>query len=421
MSVTDLKAHPYADIFPMMSGPELDALARDIKDNGLQMPIYLLDGMILDGRNRYRACMLADVEPRFEIWQPGVPLDDVADSHPLRWVISLNLHRRHLTPSQRSAVAVEILPMLEADALERKRLAGKHKENFADVVEGPKGQAREHAAALLGVNHRYVSIVKLLKLEAPDLYERVKSGDLVAVEAEAMLKGRRSREANLLRIASAEAMPEDERIILRVGDFRQVLNDIEPNSVDMILTDPPYPREFLHLWEPLGELGARVLKPGGVLVSYSGHYWLGEVIMALKKNLTYCWTFCLRMSGGGGTRLMRHSKISTVWKPVVYFYKPPFKEPAHGIISDLVEERGTRSKTYHEWQQGESGVSQFMALFTTDNDLIVDPFLGGGTTAVVARDMRRRFIGTDIDEESVMLTRARLQESTGGNGANASN
>lgn len=396
-----LEAHPYANIFPMLGDSEIRALADDIKKNGQQVPIVLLGGKILDGRNRYKACQLAGVEPIIEEWN--------GEDNALEWVISLNLHRRHLTPSQRSAVAVEILPIIEADARQRQSLGGKLKENFAGHNDAPKGQARDHAAALLGVNYRYVSIVKKLKSEAPDLYERVKAGDLVASEADAMFKGRLQRAANMARIAALEAMPDDERMVLRLGDFRECLNDLEPESVDMILTDPPYPGEFLPLWGPLAALGARVLKPGGVLIAYSGHHWLGEVIMSMKAHLTYCWTFCLRMSGGGGTRLMRHNKIATVWKPVLMFYKPPYRQP-DGILSDLIEERGTRDKRFHEWQQGESGVRQFMMQFSSENDLVVDPFLGGGTTAAVAWAERRRFIGCEIDSEAFDLTRARVQE-----------
>ena len=94
--------HPLADLFPMLSDDELSELAADIKKNGLTDEIVVLDGQILDGRNRYRACQIAGVEPR---------LSEFSGDDPTAFVVSKNLHRRHLTPSQRALVAARLATM----------------------------------------------------------------------------------------------------------------------------------------------------------------------------------------------------------------------------------------------------------------------------------------------------------------------
>ncbi|MHC3938747.1 hypothetical protein ACI0FR_00033 [Paenochrobactrum sp. BZR 201-1] len=93
-------AHPLADIFPMLDEVNLRTLSLDIKENGQFEPILLLDGKVLDGRNRQAACALAGVEPVYEQFS----LDD-----PLSFVLSKNLHRRHLTESQRAMAAALIV------------------------------------------------------------------------------------------------------------------------------------------------------------------------------------------------------------------------------------------------------------------------------------------------------------------------
>lgn len=93
------KAHPLADLFPMMSPDEMAALVEDVRDRGVQRPIVLLDGMVLDGRNRYHAARDAGV---------GYRVVEFTGTDPVGFVIAENLHRRHLSTSQRAMIAAKI-------------------------------------------------------------------------------------------------------------------------------------------------------------------------------------------------------------------------------------------------------------------------------------------------------------------------
>jgi len=95
-----LRVHPVADLFPLMEGKDFDELCDDIAGRGLQNPIVVCDGVILDGRNRLRACAVNGVELRFAqyAWQP-----DAEDE----WIVSQNIHRRSLSPDQRVAILLK--------------------------------------------------------------------------------------------------------------------------------------------------------------------------------------------------------------------------------------------------------------------------------------------------------------------------
>jgi len=95
-----LTAHALAEMFPLMEDAEIDELAADIKENGLQEAIDLYEGQILDGRNRHAACLRCGVEPRFV---------DFSGTDPLDFIISKNLHRRHLSQAAKSEVLAKIL------------------------------------------------------------------------------------------------------------------------------------------------------------------------------------------------------------------------------------------------------------------------------------------------------------------------
>ena len=91
-----------AAFFPELPPEELTELARDIKERGLLEPIILHKGLILDGRNRYRACQIAGVKPRIEEFDAKA-----AKRSPEEFVLSRNLRRRHLSVGQKAAIALD--------------------------------------------------------------------------------------------------------------------------------------------------------------------------------------------------------------------------------------------------------------------------------------------------------------------------
>lgn len=171
----NLEAHPLAELIPAMTSAEYAELRDDIAANGLREEVTLYEGKILDGLHRARACA--------ELGEP-VRARDYLGSEPAAYVLSLNVKRRNLTPSQRAAIAVEFLPRLEDEARTRKAVAG------ASAAPGrpaersaPRSQsfneghrAREEAGALVGVSGASVDRAKRVKREAPEAFEQVKAG-----------------------------------------------------------------------------------------------------------------------------------------------------------------------------------------------------------------------------------------------------
>jgi hypothetical protein len=130
-----IKAHPTANLFEMLKGDELRELAADIKAKGLQTPIVMYEGMILDERNRYAACELAKVKPRFETYSG----DD-----PVGYVISANVARRHLDESQRGLAAARLAQMPKGGDRRSKDFKGSNEPLIYTIDE---------AAMLLNVSH----------------------------------------------------------------------------------------------------------------------------------------------------------------------------------------------------------------------------------------------------------------------------
>jgi ParB-like chromosome segregation protein Spo0J len=155
-----LEFHPIANIFPLLPEKELAELTESIRQHGLQEPIILFEGQILDGRNRYRACEGARVEPQIIEWEPnGISALD--------YVITRNLHRRHLDEAQRAIVAGRIANMRQGE-----RTDLEHSANWQKV-------SIPRAAEMLNVSERSVARAReVLDKGTPELISAVEQGSM---------------------------------------------------------------------------------------------------------------------------------------------------------------------------------------------------------------------------------------------------
>lgn len=182
---------------------------------------------------------------------------------------------------------------------------------------------------------------------------------------------------------------------------------VEPDSVDLILTDPPYPKEFLPLWSTLAEKAAMILKSGRVLIAYSNHANLPYVLLRMCPYLKYMWTFAIHHTGPHSSYFP--ARVWPNWKPILFFVKTPYT-PKHNWIHDPIK-GGGREKTLHNWQQSLSEAEKLIKYFSEEGDLVVDPFVGSGTIGAAAKIWQRDFFGLDIDEDAVETAQRRIERS----------
>jgi len=170
-SVT-LDFHPLADLFPLIEGDAFDELVADVRANGLHQPIIMLDGKILDGRNRYRAALAAELFADENDQGAARYFVDYAEAGggPLHFVISLNLRRRHLDEGQRAMVAARIATMGQGRPSEWNKSA-----NLPDLSVVKQADA----ADMLHISERSVrSARKVIDQGAPELVAAVDRGDV---------------------------------------------------------------------------------------------------------------------------------------------------------------------------------------------------------------------------------------------------
>lgn len=212
------------------------------------------------------------------------------------------------------------------------------------------------------------------------------------------------------RAQAAEKMENvklDDRVQVVHADFRDALGDLPDNSVDLILTDPPYDYGFVAQLSDLAYMASQCLKDGGVLAMMYGHGYLPEVYARLAEHLTYHWTMAY-LTPGGQAAYQPHRNVNTFWKPVLLYVKGDYVGDCIGDVAK--SDVNDNDKRFHHWGQSESGTSDLMERLSKPGDMIVDPFTGGGTTAVVAALTGRRFLGCDLDKQAIETTTYRLKE-----------
>lgn len=183
MNKKRLEYHSVANIFPMMTETELTALKNDILLNGLREPIHLFQGKIIDGRNRYVACLENGIKPKFKTF-------DGAENELIDFVISLNIHRRHLTTSQKACLAAELMPAIEMQTKENlsKKMTAIRKRQNEVSAKLQNLNSSQTVSKMFGVSERYVFTAKKLRNQSEFLFNDVKQGKLSLQQAEKMFK-----------------------------------------------------------------------------------------------------------------------------------------------------------------------------------------------------------------------------------------
>jgi ParB-like chromosome segregation protein Spo0J len=165
--MTKLEKHPVADLFPMMSASEFARLKSDIEANGQREDIVVWRGLLIDGRNRLKACEELSIEPQI------AELMDETD--PVQYALSHNLHRRHLTTAQRAIVAAKLSTMEVG--------SNQHTEGVSNETPSNK------AAELLSVSRASVMRAKhVLANGSTALATAVEAGEVPVSLAERLLK-----------------------------------------------------------------------------------------------------------------------------------------------------------------------------------------------------------------------------------------
>ena len=467
--------HPIVNAAPSMGDLAFSEFCKSIVDVGQQVPAFIWNNQLVDGRHRLKTCYIHGIEPKIE------DISHLTEIQMIKVVAALNIERRHMTDSQKAAYGAEVIEITSTASISSQKAAieafdrAKNLQDIAlhrpeitqtqlareqgisqsmvnralntDISVAPpeiKLSQREIAADI-GVSNIDISKASQVKRNNPVLFEAMKEGkvgiaeayhhrdtDPVLIEAaiekmdEEPLKLGRAVQAverqeligrQIERVAEMEV--NSKRLELHCCDVGELSEYVAADSVDIIITDPPYSRDYNEAWKRLGEFAVHALKPKGMMVVMGGNESVLDMANFIKLgggvDLTLRWLVTYKT----GSRYVNYRQIYSWAKQLLVYHKvkngwdvfhdmPPFSDIVdYEILQGDVESQG---QTRHRWGQQLKGFLAIVDNFCVGGETICDPFLGGGTTGVAALYRHRYFIGGEINRDILGIARARLTE-----------
>lgn len=252
----------------------------------------------------------------------------------------------------------------------------------------------------LGLDKKTSKLARDIASLPNEQLEKVKSrvSSLHQVQKEIKKAHQQEERVEAQKTITTEARESLESVCdLRVCSCAELLRSgIKP---DAVITDPPYPKEFLPLFTELAE----ACKDVPLVAVMSGQSYLPEVLQRLCEHLNYRWTLAYLTPGGQAVQLWK-AEVNTFWKPILLF------GDSMDWVGDVVTSKvNDNDKRFHNWGQSESGMADLVERLTKPGQLVCDPFGGAFTTGLVALQLGRRFIGCDIDPDCVDKGRMRIE------------
>jgi DNA modification methylase len=328
---------------------------------------------------------------------------------------------------EHAAVALNTSPSYVSDA---KKLAAENPDLFTQVAsgeinipeenppakmqEGSKGESAEQAAKVLKISQRYVHYAKKLEKDAPDLFEQVKKGEINLSQAKQLLKKRTLEAVKSER--QKEVQTVEKRAFFYLQPAAEFLPRFEAESVDLLLTDPPYSTDiddvpsFIRSWMPSA---LSKIKPTGRAFVCIGAYpqeqsdylifLLNETDWIVDNPLI--WTYRNTL---GVTPKM---KYNLNYQVILHLYRDSSNPLDTSItnemfsVQDINAPDGRQNDRFHEWQKPDELAARLIRHTTKQDDVIIDPFACTGTFLEAAAKLNRTAFGCDTNPASLDIIR----------------
>lgn len=406
-----MKKHEY-NFFPECNDQDFNAIVESMKTIGYdsKFPIYTYEEKILDGWNRYQAAKKAKVDPIIKEFRGS-------RQEALEFSIRANKDRRHLTSSQLATLAILAEPLFNAIEEENKKKIGGDKKSedaksLSKKLDNDKSEKTvEKIAKIFNTNNSYVSQAKKLKESSPEKFEQVLKGEKnfseIKKEEKQIKLEQKKEEIKALEKKSIENKPK-----VSLTPAVQFLSNYKNNSIDCLMTDPPYSTDvkdiekFVEEWLPLAL--SKVKKEGRGYICIGAYpkeinaylnVFLNQKKFILDNPLVWSYKNTLGITP--------KDKYNLNYQMILHFYSEESRKLDTSITNEMFSVQeinapdGRLGNRFHTWQKPNELSDRWVRHSTKEKDLIVDCFCCTGTFLLSAAKQNRIAEGCDIEKKNL--------------------
>jgi DNA modification methylase len=408
-------------LIPPLSNEEFKQLERNILEEGIREPLITWNGILIDGHNRYRIAQEHDMnyetlEKEFE------NINRVKE-----WMIHNQFGRRNLSNYQRSVLALHLDSVFKERAKEKMKLSeGKGIQKSEDLKE-PEFIVMKEIGKVANVSHDTIAKVKKIEATAtPEVKARLNTGTMSINEAYKEIKKEENEQLKTQKaIEIIEKVYENNTNIYN-GDCIEYIKTIKDKSIDCLITDPPYGVD-IQFGAYDNQLSRKIENDGKI---EDALVLLDEMLINVKTKLkddAHIYIFCnWKIYPQFNEIISKHFQIKNliIWDKL-FMGMGDLKGNYSSSYEMIVFAGGNREfltrpkniiqcrfsdERFHNTQKPVELIKQLIENSTNVNETVFDPFLGSGSTVVAAKEMKRNFIGCEIDEQNYKITLKRLED-----------
>lgn len=430
----------FKKLIPPLTAEEFKQLETNCIDEGIRDAIVTWQGFIIDGHNRYK--IATDWHLSFKTIEKAFDSEEAVKE----WMIINQFGRRNLSNYQRTLLALELEEIFEKKAKQNLKLAGQSYSPKEGSVNSPKVttlfqeeqpekkpieikpiDTRKELSKIAGVGEQTISRVKVIEQKAaPEVKEKLSTGEISINQAYQDIKKeeKKVKFEESKQIFEKEIKVENLNQIIIHGDSIEILKNYNGPKFDLLLSDPPYGMNFKSGWsdknkiandkiEDTIELFESVLIESVKHLKEDAHFYLfgsidyvGQLRPIIEKYLTLKNILIWDRKIIGMGDLKSYGKSFDI----IYFgINKKWKDLNGTRDKDLLSfNRCDPNKMIHPTEKPIDLLEYLIKKSTNEGDLILEPFAGGGSTLLAAKNTNRLCTGIEIEENYVNLIKTRI-------------
>ena len=412
----------FKELIPALTAEEFKQLEENILKDGIRDPLVLWNGYLIDGHNRYQIAFKHGLEYK------TIDKEFKDEDEVIIWMIDNQDGRRNLTDGWKYKLQQRKKEILLKKGKVKMSIGGELKEGLSIVDKPlPKHDTRKEIAKALDWSTGKVAMADIVfKKATPELEEKVLSNEITINQAYQEIK----KEEKKINFEQKKSEFEKEiklintNQIIILGDSIQVLPTLENNSFDLLLSDPPYGMDFKSGWNNKEKIAndkikdtitlfENVLKKSVPLLKEDAHFYLfgnidflPEIKPIIEKylNLKNILIWDRKVIGMGDLKTFGFSY------DIIYFgYNKIWKDLNGTRDRDILQfNRVTPSANIHPTEKPIDLLEYLIKKSTNENNKVLEPFAGGGSTLIACKNTNRLATGIELDENYFNLIKKRI-------------